>query len=284
VGAFSHFDSLFPARTIAASKEFNRLRRAPEEPVIRYAFAGEQRTLEQYLDQRPITGFLLAKGDTILIERYQYGRTDAQRFTSFSMAKTIVGLLIGIAIEEGVIKSIDDLAEAYVPGLKGTEYGRTPIRALLQMQSGIVFREDYDDQTSDIYALAHRTLEQETAGSLGVVKQLNRRRAPPGEFFSYSSADTVVLGLALAGRSGVRSRTMPARSSGSRSARKPTHPGSSTLPARRSRMRTSTPCCGTGHDLDSCWRTTVAGPTGPLCRGTGLWPRERVESTLAPRC
>jgi hypothetical protein len=55
-------------------------------------------------DRRPITGLLIAKGDTILFERYQYGRTDAHRLISFSMANTIVGLLVGIAIEEGAMR------------------------------------------------------------------------------------------------------------------------------------------------------------------------------------
>ena len=115
------------------------------------------------------------------------------------MAKTIVGLLIGIAVEEQSIRSIDDLAEAYVPGLKGTAYGRTPIRALLQMRSGVAFREDYADTASDIYTLARLTLEQDPGGSLAAVKRFEKRRAVPGEAFSYSSADTVVLGLVLAG-------------------------------------------------------------------------------------
>jgi CubicO group peptidase (beta-lactamase class C family) len=202
VGAFSNFDALFPARAIAAAKEPSRLQRAATEPVIRYRFANEERTLDDYLDRRPISGFLIAKGDKILVERYQYGRTDAHRFASFSMAKSIVGLLIGIAVEERAIRSIDDLAEAYVPGLHGTSYGRTPIKALLQMRSGVFFREDYADPTSDIYTLARLTLEQGPGGSLAAVKQFDWRRAPPGEVYSYSSADTVVLGLVLAAATG----------------------------------------------------------------------------------
>ena len=75
------------------------LGRAAAEPAIRYTYAGQSLTLDQYLDFHPVTGFLIAKGDTILIERYQYGRTDKQRLTSFSMAKTIVALLIGIAVK-----------------------------------------------------------------------------------------------------------------------------------------------------------------------------------------
>jgi hypothetical protein len=59
--------------------------------------ADKEKTLNQYLERRPITGFLIAKDDTILIERDQYARTDADRLTSFSVAKTIVGLLIDIA-------------------------------------------------------------------------------------------------------------------------------------------------------------------------------------------
>jgi CubicO group peptidase (beta-lactamase class C family) len=202
VGAFSHFDELFPTRTIAAAKTASPLQRAPCEPSIHYAFADKKRTLEQYLDRRPITGFLIAKDDTILIERYQYGRTDTDRLASFSMAKTIIGLLIGIAIKEGKIRSIDDLAEAYVTGLKGTPYGQTPIKALLQMRSGVFFREDYTDTKSDIYTLAHHTLEQHSGGSLAAVKRFDWRRAPPGTYFSYSSADTVVLGLVLAAATG----------------------------------------------------------------------------------
>src|SRR5205823_11122557 len=108
----------------------------------------------------------VAKGDTILVERYQYARTDKHRLTSFSMAKTITALLIGLALEERAIRSIDDLAEMYVPGLKGTEYGRTPIKALLQMSSGVAFSEVYSDTTSDIWTLSRLTIQQETRGKL----------------------------------------------------------------------------------------------------------------------
>jgi CubicO group peptidase (beta-lactamase class C family) len=198
VGAFSEFDALFPARTITASNDPTLFRRAAAEPIVRYTFANEQRTIDEYLSRRPITGLLIAKGDTILVERYQYGRTDNQRLASFSMAKTVVGLLVGIAIEEGAIRSIDDVAETYVPELKQTVYGQTPIKALLHMRSGVYFREDYADPTSDIYTLARLTLEQDPGGSIAAVKRFNRRRAAPGQLFSYSSADTVVLGLVLA--------------------------------------------------------------------------------------
>ena len=139
VGALSRYDTLFPARTITAPKQSIPLARAASEPVIRYGFAGLELTLDDYLNRQPVTGLLIAKDNTILVERYQYGRTDTDRLTSFSMAKSVVALLIGIALKEGAIGSVDDLAETYVPGLKDTEYGRTPIKALLLMASGVAF-------------------------------------------------------------------------------------------------------------------------------------------------
>src|SRR5438128_6423312 len=85
----------------------------------------------EYLSRNPVTGLLIAKDDQILFEHYQYGRTDRNRLISQSMVKSIMGMLIGIAVSEGAIKSVEDPAQTYVPGLKGSEYGRTPIRDLL---------------------------------------------------------------------------------------------------------------------------------------------------------
>ena len=198
VGALSRYDTLFPSRTIAAPKLPVQLARAASEPVIRYGFAGLDLTLDDYLNRQPVTCLLVAKDNTILVERYQYGRTDTDRLSSFSMAKTMVGLLIGIALKEGAIRSLDDLAETYVPGLGETEYGRTTIKALLLMSSGVAFSEDYASPSSDINALARLTVEQDPGGSLAAVKRFNTRRAAPGAQFSYSSAESLVLGLVLA--------------------------------------------------------------------------------------
>jgi CubicO group peptidase (beta-lactamase class C family) len=118
------------------------------------------------------------------------------------MAKSILSLLIGHALERGAIRSLDDTAEAYVPELKGSEYGRTPLKALLQMASGVAFSEVYTDPSSDIYLLARLTLEQDPVGAVEAVKRFNTRLYPPGEKFSYSSAESMVLGLVLARATG----------------------------------------------------------------------------------
>jgi CubicO group peptidase (beta-lactamase class C family) len=97
------------------------------------------------MSRNPVTGLLIAKDDEIVFERYQYGRTDRHWFISESMVKSIMGVLIGIAIADGAIRSADDTLETYVPGVKGFEYGRTPIRDLLHMSAGVEFREDEDN-------------------------------------------------------------------------------------------------------------------------------------------
>jgi CubicO group peptidase (beta-lactamase class C family) len=119
VGSFSHFDEIFRGRLIHKATAPSRLVRVAE-PRITWTSWGEGLTLDDYLARNPTTGLLIARGDTILVERYQYGRTDRHRFTSFSIAKTVTAMLIGIAIDEGRIRSVDDLAAAYVPELTVT--------------------------------------------------------------------------------------------------------------------------------------------------------------------
>jgi CubicO group peptidase (beta-lactamase class C family) len=202
VGVLSGFDKMFPSRTIPAASAPSPLRRAAREATLIYESAGARMTADDYLERNPVTGLLIAKGDTIVFERYQYARTDRDRFASYSMAKTIVGLLIGIGLADGTIRSIDDPAETYVSPLKGTEYGRTPIKALLRMSSGVSFREEYGGN-DDIATLARLTLGQHPGGGLEALKRFNTRLADRGERYSYSSAETLVLGLVLTHATGM---------------------------------------------------------------------------------
>ena len=146
VGVFSHNDQLLDGRTIRRAASPSRLLRAPSEPALRYEYQAETRALDDYLARNPATGLLIARGDTILVERYQYARTDRHRFASFSMAKTVTAMLVGLAIAENLIRSVDEPAGSYVPALADTEYGRTSLRHLLQMSSGVRFRENYSGQ------------------------------------------------------------------------------------------------------------------------------------------
>ena len=173
-------------------------------PAISWEFQGQTFTLDDYLARNPATGLLIARDDTIFVERYQYGRNDRHRFTSWSMAKTITAMLVGIALDEGRIRSIDDRPDAYVPGLAGTEYGRTPIRHLLTMSSGVKFIENYSGR-DDVSLLVAATFQGGGPGGPSAVVGFNERLRSPGSRFSYASSETQVLGLVL--RAAVRRRT-----------------------------------------------------------------------------
>jgi CubicO group peptidase (beta-lactamase class C family) len=112
------------------------------------------------------------------------------------MAKTVTSMLIGIAIAEGRIRSVDDAAAAYVPALAGTEYGRTSLRHLLQMSSGVRFVENYSGR-DDVARLSADTFRLLGPGGVDAVTPFNERAVAAGTKFSYASVETQVLGLVL---------------------------------------------------------------------------------------
>ena len=202
VGAFSHYDELVPARKVEKPSAAWTFRREGSLPNVTYTYQGVRSDLQGYLNRNPVTGFLVARDDTILFERYQYDRNDTQRMTSQSMAKTVTAMLVGIAVGDGAIRSIDDLAESYVPDLAGSAYGQTPIRALLHMASGVAFEERYDGK-DDIAALSRGLVVPGVAASTAkVLAQFNTRVNPPDHVFHYAGSETMTLGLVLRAATG----------------------------------------------------------------------------------
>ena len=195
VATYSHFGEIFPSRPVRRAATPWLFKRATE-PSISYTFRSDRFSIQDYLGRNPTTGLLIAKDDTILYEHYQYARTDRDRFLSQSMAKTITAMLIGIAVSEGKIKSIDDPVSAYVPGLATAEYGKTSIRNLLHMSSGVDFTEIYDGK-DDIAKLSRDLFAGSGKDPVASVAQFNTRIAPPGTRWHYASVETEILGLVL---------------------------------------------------------------------------------------
>jgi hypothetical protein len=106
VGYYSHYDEVRPADPIVKAGAPSMLKTSEQELTLNYPYGGQYRNLNDYLDRNPVTGLLIARGDSILYEHYRYGRKDSDKFLSQSMAKTIVGMLIGIAVSEGAIRSM----------------------------------------------------------------------------------------------------------------------------------------------------------------------------------
>jgi CubicO group peptidase (beta-lactamase class C family) len=196
VATYSHYDEIFPARVVRHAAQPWSFRRAATELKVTYAFQSNVYSLADYLGRNPTTALLVAKDDTILFEHYQYARTDRDRFLSQSMAKTIVAMLIGIAVSEGAITSIDDVVATYVPELAGTEYGKTALRDLLHMASGVAFTETYDGK-DDIARLGYDLLGPSGKRAAASVAQFNTRADPPGTKWHYASVETEILGLVL---------------------------------------------------------------------------------------
>jgi len=195
VELWSRMDEYHAARGVKKPDAPRELRRAAPSPEI-------DKLVDAFLDAHPNTGLMVVQGDTVLAERYQYGRTAQNRFESASVAKTVLGMLIGIAVSEGKIKSLDDKAGEYVPDLKGHPYGETSIRDLLTMSSGIAFQEFDTSTRNEGRRLINNTIFQKTEGGADAVKEFNRREAPAGTHFNYASADSEVLGLVLAKATG----------------------------------------------------------------------------------
>jgi CubicO group peptidase (beta-lactamase class C family) len=203
VGSQTSFDKLLPGPTVAAPAQALPLTRGCEPFQLRYRHEGQPHTLDDYLTRHPMTGLIIMKGQHILLERYQYGRRDTDRFVSQSMAKTITAMLFGIALNDGKIRSLDDRAEDYVAELKGSAYGTTSLRALLTMSSGVAFSETY--RGDDDMAKFTRDLRRPNApGAATLLRGYSNREVPESTRFRYASTETEVLGLVLAAAIGQR--------------------------------------------------------------------------------
>ena len=202
VGSWSAMDKVrgLPARVVPRGGASSPLPAAPQGPAISYRFRNISYTLDEYLERRRVTGLLILKNGQVVTERYRYDRTEDARFLSFSMAKSVVSMLVGIAEQKGLIASLDDPAEKYAKEMAGSAYGGTTIRQLLRMSSGLTFTERYDGN-DDVRRMANA---QATGRPpvVQVLRSISDRHAPAGEKFTYASAETEILGRVLAGATG----------------------------------------------------------------------------------
>lgn len=149
---------------------------------------------KKYLDYSMTDALLIIRHDTLVHEYYSNGFTATDHHISWSMSKSVISALIGIAIEEGKIKSIEQTVTDYLPDFAGTGYDGVRIKDVLQMSSGVDFNEDYGDFYSDINVMGRYF-------ALGMpmrdfAKRLKRGRQP-GTYNLYVSIDTQVLGMIL---------------------------------------------------------------------------------------
>ena len=163
---------------------------------------GGQDSVADYMTRNRTAGFLMLKSGRIVAERYAMGCGRASRWTSFSVAKSVVSTLIGVALHEGAIGSLDDPVTQYVTALRGSPYEDNSIRDCLRMSSGVAWIEDYVlDGVSDIVRLGQVLHDRETGGLMRLMADRGRVAAP-GARFLYSTGETCVLGAVLVAATG----------------------------------------------------------------------------------
>jgi CubicO group peptidase (beta-lactamase class C family) len=148
-----------------------------------------QMTVDEYVRDKNVAGLIVVKDDTILYERYELGNTPSSRWVSYSVAKSVTSLLVGAALHDGYLQSVDERISDYLPRLKGSSYDRVSVRNLLQMASGVEWTERYDDRETDIGQVPWDTL-----GLIDYLAQKPRLHEP-GEAFNYNTAETNLVGI-----------------------------------------------------------------------------------------
>ncbi|MDH3687038.1 MAG: beta-lactamase family protein [Myxococcales bacterium] len=190
---FQHLEDIVEARVVAHGDDVLEFGRGDYTLPVSFEYGERTYDTEEFLAELVTPGLLILQDDTILFERYENGHSAAGHHIAWSVTKSIVSALFGIAVEEGHIPDIAAPVTEHLPELAGSGYDGVPIKDVLQMSSGVAFNEDYGDPFSDINRMGPTMM----AGSLlGFAGTLERER-PPGTVNHYVSVDTQVLGEIL---------------------------------------------------------------------------------------
>jgi CubicO group peptidase (beta-lactamase class C family) len=197
INTFRNIDRLFPVRVVKHGPSVLALPPAAR-PLTKVEFSSGGKTYDliDYMALNRVTALLVLKNGKIAYEDYEMGNTQKTRWMSMSMVKSITSSLMGAAIKDGYIKSIDDPVTQYVAKLRGSAYDGVSIRYLLQMASGVRWDETYTNPASD----RRRMLEAQIAQRPGAIMDLMAklpRAAAPGTIWNYSTGETFVAGAVV---------------------------------------------------------------------------------------
>lgn len=197
VNTFRHIDRLFPSRTVPHGASIYPLPLS-DKPLMNVHFVSKGRKYDifDYLSLNRVSGLLILKDGKIAFEDYELGNTAKSRWVSWSMVKSISSTLVGAAIKDGSIASLDDPITKYLPQLSGGAYDGVAIRNVLQMASGAKWDETYTDPQSDRRHMLNLQIEQKPGTILKFMAALPRAAAP-GTRWNYSTGETHVVGALI---------------------------------------------------------------------------------------
>ena len=194
---FRNIDRLFPTRVVRRGEMSQAF-------PLRLQALGDFRVntnntsydLDDVLSLNRVSGLLILHKGEVVFEKYLLGNDEHTRWMSMSMVKSITATLVGAAINDGYIDSIDDAIVQYLPRLKGSAYDGVSIRQLLQMSSGVAWNETYTDPNSDRRRMLEAQIGQQPGAILDLMAALPRA-AEPGTRWNYSTGETHVVGALL---------------------------------------------------------------------------------------
>ena len=157
--------------------------------------------IDEYMATQQTAGLVIVQDGKVRFERYGLGFDAAGRWTSFSVAKSFTSTLVGAAIQDGYIQSLEDKVSRYIPGLRGSAYDDVSVRQLLTMSSGVRWNEDYEDPNADVAQFNNAKPEPGMDATVSYMRKLPRAH-PPGEVWHYNTGETNLIGVLVSSATG----------------------------------------------------------------------------------
>ncbi|MCB2086139.1 MAG: serine hydrolase [Sphingomonadaceae bacterium] len=157
--------------------------------------------LDAYMKKQRTSGMVIVLDGMVVTEKYGLGFGPEGKWTSFSVAKSLTSTMVGAAVKDGAIKSLDDKVTDYIEGLKGSAYDDVTVRQLLTMTSGVKWNEDYTDPNSDVAKFNEHQAEDGLDATVSYMRTLPRE-APAGEKWVYKTGETNLIGVLVSEATG----------------------------------------------------------------------------------
>lgn len=157
--------------------------------------------IDDYMAAQRTAGLVIIQDGKIRFERYGLDFDDQGRWTSFSVAKSFTSTLVGAAIQDGYIGSLEDKVSDYISDLRGSAYDEVTIRQLLSMSSGVRWNEDYEDPTADVAQFNNIKPEPGVDATVSYMRKLPRAH-PPGSVWHYNTGETNLIGVLVSSATG----------------------------------------------------------------------------------
>ena len=190
IDGFPHMERIFPTHQVKRGAYVHPL--PPGEPLPELQVDGK--SIADDMRAQKTAGLLVIQDGRVRLERYGLGYGPSGRWTSFSVAKSFTSTLVGAAVKDGYIRSIDDPIVRYVPALKGSAYDGVSIRQVLTMTSGVKWNEDYTDPNSDVARLFSVAPDPGVDPTVSYMRKLPRE-AKPGTKWVYKTGETELIGV-----------------------------------------------------------------------------------------